>query len=54
MWVLATLIFAACKWLTWRGIDAPKTPIRRHIAYLFAWPGLDEKGRKVHSLGRKR
>ena len=43
MWVLATIIFVACKWLTWRATPAPNTPRWRHLAYLFAWPGLDAK-----------
>jgi len=43
MWVLATIIFVACKWLTWRATPAPGTWRWRHVAYLFAWPGLDAK-----------
>ena len=43
MWVLATIIFVACKWLTWRATPAPGTSRWRHVAYLFAWPGLDAK-----------
>ncbi|MBA4191447.1 MAG: hypothetical protein C0467_26000 [Planctomycetaceae bacterium] len=43
MWALATAIFAACKWLTWRTTLTTHTPTWRHAAYLFAWPGLDAK-----------
>lgn len=41
MWALAVLVFALCKWLTWR--TAPAAPARRRLAYLVAWPGLDAK-----------
>ncbi len=43
MWALATVIFAACKWLTWRYTPLPCVSAWRHIAYLVAWPGLDAK-----------
>jgi hypothetical protein len=39
MWALATGVYAACKWLTWR--RAPAAPAQRHLAYLLAWPGMD-------------
>ncbi|MBN9517435.1 hypothetical protein J0H58_02780 [bacterium] len=39
MWALATGVYAACKWLTWR--RAPGAPARRQAAYLLAWPGMD-------------
>lgn len=40
MWLLALLIFFACKWLTWRR-SSIASPIWRHVAYFLAWPGLD-------------
>jgi hypothetical protein len=39
MWTIAALVFAACKWLTWR--EAPAGAGWREAAYLLAWPGLD-------------
>lgn len=42
-WSMAVGIFAACKLLTWLGTRAPPAPAWRHLAYLFAWPGLDAK-----------
>jgi hypothetical protein len=41
MWTLAGSIFAACKWLTWRGTPTSGVPWWRHAGYLLAWPGLD-------------
>ncbi len=45
MWALAVAIFFDCKWLTWRGRPRLAMPVRspawRHLAYGFAWPGLD-------------
>ncbi len=41
MWALAAVVYAACKWLTWRRASAAGAPSRRHVAYLLAWPGLD-------------
>jgi len=41
MWTLAFAIFVGCRWLTWRRTPAPLTPLWRHLAYLFGWPGLD-------------
>jgi hypothetical protein len=43
MWALSAAIFAACKCLTWRRTPAADAPVWRHVAYLFAWPGLDAK-----------
>jgi alginate O-acetyltransferase complex protein AlgI len=43
MWALAVGIFIVCKWMTWRGTPTPPAPAWRHLAYLFAWPGLDAK-----------
>ena len=42
MWALSFAIFAALKWMTWwttRG-HTPQS-LRRSIAYLVAWPGMD-------------
>jgi hypothetical protein len=43
MWGLAFAIYAALKWMTWwRGrCIVEQVPIRRSLAYLFAWPGMD-------------
>src|SRR5690349_8708476 len=41
MWALAFAIYCGCKWLTWRRTHAPDAPTWRHLAYIFAWPGLD-------------
>jgi Membrane bound O-acyl transferase family len=43
MWALSATVFTGCKWLTWQRTSAPLTPARRHVAYLFGWPGLDAK-----------
>src|ERR1700687_5588866 len=43
MWGLAIAIFSALKWMTWwrgRGI-VPQVSLRRSLAYLFLWPGMD-------------
>jgi hypothetical protein len=43
MWGLAIAIYGALKWMTWwrgRGIVAPVS-LRRSLAYLFLWPGMD-------------
>ncbi len=41
MWLLASCIYATCKWLTWRCADAHRVPPWKHAAYLLAWPGMD-------------
>jgi hypothetical protein len=43
MWALAAAVFAGCKWLTWARTPPTGAPAWRHLAYLFAWPGLDAK-----------
>ncbi|HZS49166.1 MAG TPA: membrane bound O-acyl transferase family-domain-containing protein [Blastocatellia bacterium] len=43
MWLLAFVIFAGCKWLTWRRTPAPDAKWWQHAGYLLAWPGLDAK-----------
>jgi hypothetical protein len=43
MWALSFAIYAALKWLTWwrgRGL-VRQAPLRRSLAYLFLWPGMD-------------
>lgn len=40
---LAAAVYAGCKWLTWRGTPNPVAPAWRHVAYLFAWPGMDAR-----------
>lgn len=41
MWTLALVIYAGCKWLTWRRTPVPTAPLWKHAGYLFAWPGMD-------------
>jgi len=43
MWLMAAAIFFGCKWLTWRrACRRSRYPgLRRCLAYLFAWPGMD-------------
>jgi len=43
MWLLATAIFAGCKWQTWWELRAAKRPPswKRSAAYLLLWPGMD-------------
>ena len=41
MWTLAVAIYIGCKWLSWQGTAAPNVPVWKHLAYLFAWPGMD-------------
>ena len=41
MWTLTVAIYAGFKWLTWRRTPAPDAPLWKHLAYLFAWPGMD-------------
>jgi membrane bound O-acyltransferase family protein len=41
MWLLAASVYAACKALTWWTTKAVTAPRWKHVAYLFAWPGMD-------------
>jgi len=43
MWVLAVVIYAGCKWLTWSQVPVrqERVPHWLHLGYLFAWPGMD-------------
>ena len=41
MWAIAVVLFAICKWLTWRGTSHQGTPLWRRVGYLLAWPGMD-------------
>src|SRR5207245_5676734 len=43
MWGLAIAIYGALKWMTWwRGHGRiPQASLRRSLAYLFLWPGMD-------------
>lgn len=55
MWTLAAVVFVLCKWLTWQFTPVPRVPVWRHLAYLFAWPGLDAKAfLDPHPLPRER
>lgn len=44
MWILAFVIFAGLKILTWCCRSREHASLWRHFAYLFAWPGLDADG----------
>ena len=43
MWAVAVALYAACKWVTYRDVQAPAgTPDRgRALGYLLFWPGMD-------------
>jgi len=41
MWTLAVVIFAGCKWLTWRTTSMTRPPLGLTLGYLFAWPGMN-------------
>jgi hypothetical protein len=41
MWLLASSIYAGCKWLTWRRAPASGAPLWRQAGYLLLWPGMD-------------
>lgn len=41
MWAMAFALYFGCKWLTWWRCAVPGVPLWRHLAYLFAWLGMD-------------
>ena len=42
MWSLAVTMYGGFKWVTWRRArPMSPAPTWKHVAYLFAWPGLD-------------
>jgi hypothetical protein len=41
MWVLAFVIYAGLKLLSWLGRPRGEAPLWKHVAYLLAWPGMD-------------
>lgn len=41
MWILALTVYAICKVLTWSTAYAFDAPRWKHLAYLFAWPGMN-------------
>jgi hypothetical protein len=41
MWLLAAVIFFACKVLTWTVADTQAVSWWRQLAYLLAWPGMN-------------
>ncbi|OAI51223.1 hypothetical protein AYO47_07250 [Planctomyces sp. SCGC AG-212-M04] len=41
MWALAFAIYAGLKLLSWLGRPGGGAPMWKHVAYLFAWPGMD-------------
>lgn len=58
MWLLAGMIYAGCKWLTWRTAAIETGGGTRPIGYLLAWPGLDAaaflagESRSTPTIGR--
>jgi len=45
MWVLAVVVYAGFKWITWRNAIRGGVPASgfRSIAFLFLWPGMDPR-----------
>jgi hypothetical protein len=45
MWSLAVAIFAGCKWqtLSYVALQGGQQALRRRLAYLFLWPGMDAR-----------
>ena len=41
MWLIACTMYAGLKWLSWWDARSVRAPAWRHVAYLFAWPGMD-------------
>jgi hypothetical protein len=41
MWTMAAVVYAGCKWVTWRDAPIHGVPAWKQTAYLLAWPGLD-------------
>ncbi len=41
MWLIACAMYAGLKWLSWWDARSVRAPVGRHLAYLFAWPGMD-------------
>jgi len=45
MWSLSVVTFFGCKWLTWRRANLKsEVSLTAHLAYLFAWPGMEPRG----------
>ena len=43
MWLITCAMYAGLKWLSWWDARSVRAPAWRHIAYLFAWPGMDAR-----------
>lgn len=43
MWLIACAMYAGLKWLSWWDARFISAPVWRHVAYLFAWPGMDAR-----------
>ena len=41
MWLIVCALYAGLKWLSWWDVRSVCAPAWRHVAYLFAWPGMD-------------
>jgi hypothetical protein len=41
MWALALVVYATCKFVTWRHAREVRAPWWRHAGYLLLWPGMD-------------
>ena len=43
MWLIACAMYAGLKWLSWWDARSVRAPVWKHVAYLFAWPGMDAR-----------
>lgn len=43
MWSIVFAMYAGLKWLSWWDARSVRAPAWRHVAYLFAWPGMDAR-----------
>lgn len=43
MWLIACTMYAGLKWLSWWATRSVRAPVWKHVAYLFAWPGMDAR-----------
>jgi hypothetical protein len=41
MWALALAMYIGCKTLTWQSATVRDAAAWKHVAYVFAWPGMD-------------
>ena len=43
MWSIVFAMYAGLKWLSWWDARSVRAHAWRHVAYLFAWPGMDAR-----------